>query len=160
MVKGVSMRRFVETILLTALMAVLCIAGCQKIETPQKQETTAARVEKAMAAADITVADVAAFLNAHGMDVVDRSAWMRPHWRPSTVDATHPKPTYYLFRPYIAVADTTVEFMVRRNVSGAWPADVQGVYVAPGGAVTKGPVSVMGWSDNGDGSTALPGVRP
>ena len=158
------MKRFVESTIAVALVVALW-GGCQKIEMPANRpavpdSSSAARVEKAMAAADITVADVAAFLNAHGMDVVDRSAWMRPHWRPSTVDATHPKPTYYLFRPYIAVADTTVEFMVRRNVSGAWPADVQGVYIAPGGGVTKGPVSVMGWSDNGTGANSLPGVRP
>ncbi len=121
---------------------------------------TAAKVAAVMAANDITLPQVVAYLNTYNLDVVDRTAWMRPHWRASAVDAQHPRPTYYLFRPYIAVADTTVEFMVRRNISGAWPADVQGVYINPSGVVLRGPFSHIGWSDNGNGANSLPGVRP
>lgn len=129
-------------------------------ERPNLPESpnSSARVEKAMAAAGITLPEVVTYLNGHNLDVVDRGAWQRPHWAPSIVDAQHPRPTYYLFRPYVAVADTTVEFMVRGNISGAWPADVQGVYISPGGAAVKGPVSVLGWTDGGTGAGSLPGV--
>ncbi len=128
-------------------------------EIPNSSQA-AAKVAAVMAANDITLPQVVAYLNTYNLDVVDRTAWMRPHWRASAVDAQHPRPTYYLFRPYIAVADTTVEFMVRRNIAGAWPADVQGVYINPSGVVLRGPLSLIGWSDNGTGTNALPGVRP
>ncbi len=166
-----------KTVTTVVMICMVALAGCQKIETPKAnrpvrpdsshtpidstltmESYTAARVEKAMAAADITLPQVVTYLNGHGLDVVDRSAWQRPHWAPSIVDAQHPKPTYYLLRPYIATADTTVEFMVRRHISGAWPADVQGVWIGPDGTVVKGLVSPLGWNDNGTGTNALPGL--
>ena len=162
------MRRFVETALLTALMAVLCIAGCQKIETPNRSATpnsscdsvtvsvyTASRVEKALAAADITLPEVVTYLNGHNLDVVDRSAWWRPHWAPAT-----PPLTYYRWELGGAVADTTIEIQVRNRTSGPCFLQVGGVWIKPDGTVVRGPKSLVGWSDNGDGANSLPGVRP
>lgn len=119
---------------------------------------TAAKVAAIMAANDITLPQVAAWLNTYNMDVVNRGAWMRPHWARSPVDQSHPAPTYYMFRPEIAVADTTVEFMVRGHIPGAWPATVQGVLLLQNGSALRGPVSEIGWSDNGSGAGALPGM--
>ena len=113
----------------------------------------AAKVALVMAANDITLPQVAAWLNTYNMDVVNRGAWMRPHWRPASGQVT-----YYMFRPEIAVADTTVEFMVRGHIPGAWPATVQGVLLLQNGSALRGPVSEIGWSDNGNGSNALPGI--
>ncbi len=132
------------------------IASSAQVALPPDQvgAATVARVEKALSAASITLPEVATFLNAYNLDVVNRAAWLRPHWR-----APSGPWTYNLFRPYIAVADTTVEFMVRGHISGTWPADVQGVWVRPDGTAVKGPVSPQGWSDNGDGTGSLPGLR-
>ena len=113
----------------------------------------AAKVAAVMAANDITLPQVAAWLNTYNMDVVNRGAWMRPHWRPASGQVT-----YYMFRPEIAVADTTVEFMVRGHIPGAWPATVQGVLLLQNGSALRGPVSEIGWSDNGSGAGALPGM--
>ena len=117
------------------------------------QSDSSAKVAAVMAANDITLPQVAAWLNTYNMDVVNRGAWMRPHWRPASGQVT-----YYMFRPEIAVADTTVEFMVRGHVPGAWPATVQGVLLLQNGSALRGPVSEIGWSDNGNGSNALPGI--
>jgi hypothetical protein len=114
---------------------------------------TVARVEKALSVAAITLPEVATFLSAYNLDVVNRAAWLRPHWRAAT-----PPWTYNVFRPYIATADTTVEFMVRGHISGTWPADVQAVWIRPDGTVVKGQVSPLGWNDNGTGAGALPGL--
>lgn len=120
-------------------------------EIPQSSQ--AAKVAAVMAANDITLPQVAAWLNTYNMDVVNRGAWMRPHWRPASGQVT-----YYMFRPEIAVADTAVEFMVRGHINGAWPATVQGVLLLQNGSALRGPVSEIGWSDNGSGAGALPGM--
>jgi hypothetical protein len=147
-----------------AILLLLAVAGC-RMEQPSNYPATpdssrsehanvsAAKVAAIMAANDITLPQVAAFLGAYGYDVVERSAWLKPHWRASTGQVT-----YYMFRPEIAVADTTVEFMVRGHVPGVWPATVQGVLLLPNGSVMRGPVSPMGWTDNGTGTGALPGM--
>ncbi len=123
------------------------------VATTPDSAATVARVEKALSAAAITLPEVATYLNAYNLDVVNRTAWLRPHWRAAT-----PPWTYNLFRPYIATADTTVEFMVRGHISGTWPADVQAVWIRPDGTIVKGQVSPLGWNDNGTGTGALPGL--
>ena len=153
------MRRITETTLLCALVAALYLSGCQRIETPNRSESpnssTAARVEKALAAADITLPEVVTYLNGHNLDVVDRSAWWRPHWAPAT-----PPLTYYRWELGGAVADTTIEIQVRNRTSGPCFLQVGGVWIKPDGTVVRGPKSLVGWSDNGDGANSLPGVRP
>ena len=149
------MRRFVETTLLTALMAVLCIAGCQKIETgpahyaENYQQATASCVEKAMASADITVAEIAAYLYSRGWTVV-QAQMPKPHWKPATGQVS-----YYVCDIRVATGDTSLA-MYFPQTAGPYCVQVKAVSAAG----VSGPWSLVGWSDNGDGSTALPGVRP
>ena len=147
------MKRFVETTLFAAFMAALCIAGCQKIQTPQKQDTTAARVEKAMAAADITVADVATFLYSRGWNIVPANL-DKPHWRPVNWAPTD-RPAYYVAEIKVAVADTTLSLYLPQSI-GPYSLAV----TAYRGNGTHSDKSIVGYRDNGDGSNALPGVRP
>ncbi len=155
------MRRFVETTLLTALMAVLCIAGCQKIETPNRSATpkgsnrpavpdssAAARVEKALAAADITLPEVATFLYSRGWTVIP-NAMPEPHWRASA------GASYHVVQLQFAIGDTIAKHYLPQT-AGPYCVRVKGVSAAG----VSGPWSLVGWSDNGDGANSLPGVRP
>ena len=148
------MKRFVETTLLTALMAVLCIAGCQKIETPNRSGTpnSSARVEKAMAAAGITVPEVATFLASRGWTIIPAAMpaphWHRVNWSPSD------NPAYYVWEMRGAIGDTVLPHYFPQ-VAGPYSLTV----TAYRGNGTHSDPSLVGWSDNGTGSNALPGVR-
>jgi len=158
----------ITTILLTALVAALYLSGCQKIETPANRpappdssanrsefpnsSATVAKVEKAMAAADITVADVAAFLYSRGWTIIpnamDRPHWRRVNWAPAD------NPAYYVAEIRVAVSDTALSIYLPQH---AGPYSV--AVTAYRGNGTHSNRSLVGFSDNGDGSSALRGVN-
>jgi len=159
-----------------ALLALIFMAGCVTLQ-PRRVETDAARrarleatsrraaaaadsatglapnraaaVEKAMAAAGITLPEVAAYLATYGLEVVPGTTWKPWHWKASTGQVT-----YYVATYRVAVADTSTRALFRDVVSSPYCLWIEAV--GPGG--TSAP-SLVGWSDGGNGSNAIPGVR-
>lgn len=151
----------VTAILLCALVAALYLSGCQKIETPNHSATPNSstgsrveRVEKALAAADITLPEVATFLYSRGWTVV-QTKMPKPHWARPVVDATHPAPAYYVCDIRVATGDTSLA-MYFPQTAGPYCVQVKAVSAAG----VSGPWSLVGWSDGGEGGNSLPGVRP
>ena len=136
-----------------AILAMLILAGCQKVEpTPSPPADTAAKVAAAMAAADITLPDVAAYLAARGWTVLPGSI-PRAHWRAATPGA-YPL-AYYVCELRAAIGDTALSVYFPQT-AGPWAMYVKAV----DSRGASGNWSLVGWSDNGTGSNALPGVKP
>lgn len=158
------------------LLAVLltCSLGCQKLERQRPgrlgdtiiyyggdtlqasvdgsrataEAMRASSVEKTLAAADITVSDVATFLYSRGWTIIP-SATPAPHWRASA------GASYHVVQLQFAIGDTIAKHYLPQT-AGPYCVRVKGV--SAGGV--SGPWSLVGWSDGGDGSNSLPGVRP
>jgi len=149
------------------LLACLAVAGCvatmpaNRSELPNTSTTirqelpdssaTAAMVAKVMVANDITLPMVAAYLYNLGY-TVHPSQLPKWHWSAPTVGAPV---AYYAFEMIGATGDTTLIHYLPQ-AAGPYRLKVRGV--AASGAV--GPWSLIGWSDNGNGSNALPGAGP
>jgi hypothetical protein len=86
--------------------------------------SSAAKVAAVMAANDITLPQVAAYLNTYGYDVVSRTNTLRPHWKaaPSGRDTNgNPVPVaYYVVNMRVAVGDTTMPIYVPTAVGPVW----------------------------------------
>ncbi len=116
------------------ILALLLVAGC-KMEQPKQADTlakpaaehsatSAAKVAAVMAANDITLPQVAAFLGTYGFDVVNRASTLRPHWTaaPPGRDAQGNivPVAYYVASVRIAVGDTTLAIYVPQAIGPVW----------------------------------------
>lgn len=113
--------------------------------------TGTAKVAKALAAADITLPQVAAYLAERGW-TVRPSAPPRWHWAPAP-PGTYPV-AYYTWRMVGAVGDTSLIHDIPQAV-GPYRLEVRAIDTHQ----NVGPWSIVGWSDGGNGSGALPGVQ-
>ena len=78
----------------------------------------ATKVAAVMAANDITLPQVAAYLNTYGYDVVSRVNTLRPHWK-AAPQGTYPI-AYYVVNMRVAVGDTMLPIYVPTAVGPVW----------------------------------------
>jgi hypothetical protein len=111
--------------------------------------TAADKVAAVMAANEITLPMVAAYLHARGYNV-HPSALPRWHWSAPTTGAPV---AYYTWRMVGAVGDTSLVHYLPQAV-GTYRLEVRGV----SGSGAVGPWSLVGWSGAQEAGGALPGV--
>ena len=147
----------------TIILLLLAAAGCRMDQpgnypaTPDSSwsnytaipNSSAAKVAAVMSANDITVAQIAAYLYPLGW-TIDQLEVPDPRW---TRPVTGGPVSYYVGEMRFAVADTHVAHRFRNIASGPYALRVRAV-----GSGLAGPWSEWSWSDNGDGSNALPGI--
>ena len=143
-----------------ALLLLLPLAACappsgivRTQEIPpvtQADQATAAKVAQVMAANDITLPQVASYLFTYGWTVVP-APLPKPHWKAAQPGA-YPI-SYYVVEIRAAVADTAFAHYITQ-AAGPYRIKVKAVDTHQ----ASGPWSLVGWSDGGNGSTALPGV--
>lgn len=140
---------------LVGLVLVVALSGCAAVapkhsDSPALPATdVAAKVAAVMAANDITVPDVATFLAARGWTIMQAAI---PTWR-WTHPTTGTPVAYYVWRMQGAVGDSLLAVHLPAVV-GPYRLEVRGVDAQR----RVGPWSLVGWSDGGDGTTAIPGV--
>lgn len=136
-----------------ALILLLPLAACQKSEpvpaATQADQATADKVAAVMAANDITLPQVAAYLYTYGFDVISRTEFRRWHWSPPT---TGGPAAYYVVNFRVAVGDTALPIYIPQG-SYAGPYWIR--VVGYSGAGVAGPWSQTNVSAPGD---LLPGV--
>lgn len=125
----------------TIILLLLAVAGCRMEQQDDYQaalksyqadssrvanapKDAAAEVAAVMAANDITLPQVVAFLYAYGFDVVNRSSTLRPHWSPAPPGRDAQGNTvpvaYYVANIRIAVGDTTLAIYAPQAVGPVW----------------------------------------
>lgn len=110
---------------------------------------TAAKVAAVMQANDITLPQVASYLNAYGFDVLQRSEFRRWHWSPPTSGAPV---AYYIVNFRVAVGDTTLPIYIPQGATACpYSIRVKGLT----GQGVEGPWSYSNVSGAG---ALLPGV--
>jgi hypothetical protein len=107
----------------------------------------AAKVAAVMAENDITLPQVAAYLNAYGFDVINRAEFRRWHWSPPPAGAPV---AYYVVNFRVAIGDTTLPVYLPQTAGPYW-IRVKGYT----GAGVTGPWSYSNQSAPG---ALLPGV--
>lgn len=104
-------------------------AHADSVANPQRtvsinQSDSSAKVAAVMAANDITLPQVAAFLGTYGFDVVNRASTLRPHWSPAPPGRDAQGNTvpvaYYVANIRIAVGDTTLAIYAPQAVGPVW----------------------------------------
>jgi len=140
------------------ILALLLVAGC-KMETPQQADplakpvaeqpaTSAAKVAAVMAANDITLPQVAAFLATHGFDVISRAEFREWTWTPAPA-GTNPI-AYYVANFRVATGSNSLRVYLPQTAGPYW------IRVkAYDGQGNSGPWSMTSTSVAGD---LLPGV--
>ena len=117
---------------------------------PEIPEGSAAKVAAVMQANDITLPQVASYLNAYGFDVLQRSEFRRWHWSPPTSGAPV---AYYIVNFRVAVGDTTLPIYIPQGATACpYSIRVKGLT----GQGVEGPWSYSNVSGPGE---LLPGVQ-
>ena len=109
------------------ILALLLVAGC-KMEQPKQADTlakpaaehsanSAAKVAAVMAANDITLPQVASWLDTYGFDVINRAEFKRWHWSPPTTGAPV---AYYVVNFRVAIGDTTLPVYIPQTAGPYW----------------------------------------
>ena len=136
-----------------AILAMLLAVGGCKMDLPEIRQappmTDAAKVAATLEANDITLPQVAAYLNVYGFDVISRTEFKRWRWTKPTTGAPV---AYYVVNFRVAVGDTTLPIYIPQG-SYAGPYWIR--VVGSSGAGAAGPWSETNQSAPGD---LLPGV--
>ena len=113
----------------------------------QADQATADKVAAVMAANDITLPQVAAYLNTYGFDVISRTEFRRWHWSPPT---TGGPAAYYVVNFRVATGTNSLRVYLPQTAGPYW------IRVkAYDGTGLSGPWSMTSTSAGGD---LLPGV--
>lgn len=149
---------------IAGMMVGYSLGGCNNEGVPPKLSDNEAQVaSSAMAIArkagltevetPCTVLDAAITLARMGMDVVPAAGIDRPHWAPADTLAD-----YWICTLRFATGDTTTRIYIPDAI-GIYKLKTRGVRALTDGTYGQGPYGIWGWSDNGDGSGAIWGVK-